>query len=128
MYPVLRPSPGAPDHFRPDAPAALVDAASAFVASAAFQFAKTMPTVPHWYTLRRVAEAQGTADGYDALRELIISHHYLRSWRGRSFRSVTLGGYSLWIMQTGLVLVNAKPAEPGDWHSEEPGLFEFLED
>jgi len=125
MYPVLRPNREVPDHFRSDAPPELVEAARAFVATAAFQFAKTMPTIPHWYTLRRVAEARGTADGYDALRELIISHHYLRSWRGRSFRSVTLGGYTLWIMQTGLVLVNAKPAEPGDWPSEQPTLFDF---
>lgn len=126
MYPVLRPTPGAPDHFRSDAPPTLVEAARAYVATAAFQFAKTMPTIPHWYTLRRVAEGRGTADGYDALRELIIEYHYLRSWRGRSFRSVTLGGLTLWIMQTGLILVNAKPAEPDDWPSEQPTLFEFL--
>lgn len=49
--------------------------------------------------------------------ELIVHLHYLRSWRGRSLRSVTLGSYMLWTIQTGLIRVNAKAAEPGDWQT-----------
>ncbi|WP_460518745.1 hypothetical protein [Humibacter antri] len=115
---------GAPDHYRLDAPDALVTTAREFVAGARWVYASTMPSAPHHYTLRKDAAAGHREAGYDALLSLILHHHYLREWRGRSFRGVTLGGLTMWIMQTGLVLVNAKPAEPDDWAA--PGLFDFL--
>lgn len=126
MFPALEPDHGVPDHYRPDAPPELVEAARIFVTNARWVFASTMPTIPHWYTLRRDAARVGNEAGYDALRQLIIEHHYLRDWRGRSFRGVTLCGLTMWIMQTGAILVNAKRAERLDFAQDAPGLFDFI--
>lgn len=126
-YPQLRPTPGAADHYRPDAPPQLVDAARDFIRIARWTWAVTFAeTAPHHYVTREAAERGGAADGYDALRELIVSHHYLREWNGRSFRGVTLDGLTLWIMQTGLIVINAKPAGPDDWEQSAPSLFDFI--
>jgi hypothetical protein len=125
-YPVLRPTAGAPEHFRPDAPPQLADAAREFVSIARWTFASSMPQYPHHHVTREAAERGSAAAGYDALRELIVSHHYLREWNGRSFRGVTVGGLTLWIMQTDLIVINAKPAERDDWEQSVPSLFDFL--
>jgi hypothetical protein len=84
-----------------------------------------MPQHPHHYVVRDREVAAGRGDGYDATRTLIVEHHYLREWNGRSFRGVTVGGLTLWIMQTGLIVINAKPAEPDDWESV-GSLFDFI--
>lgn len=76
--------------------------------------------------LRRIAEGHGTADGENALPRDDRSRHYVRSWHARRFGSVTFGGLTLWIMQTGLVLVNTKGAEPADWPSEQPTLSDYV--
>lgn len=129
LPPRLTPTPGAPDHFRPDAPAPLVQTSREFIASAHWVWAKTFADfAPHWYTLRRQARP---VEGYDALRTLIREHHYIRTWRGRSFRGVMLSGLTLWIMPDengpdgGSILVNAKPAERHDWTPERPALFDY---
>jgi hypothetical protein len=70
--------------------------------------------------------AAGRGDGYDFTRALIVEYHYLRERNGRCFRGVTLGGLTLWIMQTGLIVISAKPAEADDFGPSEPGLFDFL--
>jgi hypothetical protein len=115
------------DRYRPDAPTPLVNSAREFVGIARWTWAVTFAdTAPHHYVTRDAAERGGAAAGYDALRELIVSHHYLREWNGRSFRGVTLGGLTLWIMQTGLIVINAKPAEPDDWEESVPPLFDHL--
>lgn len=125
-HPVLRPSAGVPDHLRPDAPPALVASARSFVAGCRWTWAVTFANnAPHWYTLRRDAEAAHTAEGYDALRSLVLDHHYLRAWRGRSFRAVSVGGVMIWAMQTGGILLNGLPASPNDF-DQEPALFDFL--
>jgi hypothetical protein len=124
-YPVLRPTAGAPDHHRP-APLPLVETARAFVRAGSWTFAKTMPWAPHHYVVRQREAAAGRAEGYDALRALILDYHYLREWRGRSFRGVTLEGLTMWIMEDGLIVINAKPAEPDDFVSETPALFDHL--
>lgn len=114
--PTLRPRDGAPDHYSPDAPLPLVATSRAFVQRATWTYAATMPWARHWYTLRRSAARTGD---YDALRQLIREHHYVRRWKSRAFRAVNLGGLTLWIMEDdpgtsngGTVLINAIPAEP----------------
>ncbi len=125
-YPVLEPDPGVPDHYRPDAPPPLVATAREFVAVASWTFASTMPQHPHQYVTRNREAAAGRGAGYDALRDLILEHHCLRDWHGRSFRGVTLGGLTLWVMQTGLIVINAKSAERGDFTPSDPRLFDYL--
>jgi hypothetical protein len=125
-YPILRPDPRVRDHYRPSAPPTLVATAREFAAVASWTFAHTMPQHPHHYVTKQREAAAGRAAGYDALRDLILDHHYLRDWHGRSFRGVTLGGLTLWIMQTGLIVINAKPAEADDFEPIEPGLFDHL--
>jgi hypothetical protein len=124
-YPPLVPDPTVPDYHRP-APTALVETARTFVRAGAWTFAKTMPWAPHHYVVRQRETAAGRAEGYDALRALILDYHYLRDWRGRSFRGVTLEGLTLWIMEDGLIVINAKPAEPEDFRASTPRLFDFL--
>lgn len=126
MHPVLRPTPGAPDHYRLDAPQDLVDNARDFVATCTWTWAVTFAdSAPHWYTLRRNAERSGNAGGYDALRTLVLDHHYLRSWHGRSFRAVALDGVLVWAMQHGGVLLNGMPASIDDFE-QAPALFDHL--
>ncbi len=125
-HPVLRPSAGVPDYYRPDAPSTLVNEARAFVSGCRWTWASSFAdNAPHWYTLRGDAERAGTEAGYDALRALVLNHHYLRTWRGRSFRAVHLGGVLVWAMQTGGILVNGIPASPDDFE-QVPALFDFL--
>jgi hypothetical protein len=124
--PELVPNLDEPDHYRPEAPDDLVNEAREFVATATWTWAKTFARfAPHWYTLRRNARDKA---GYDALRTLIQRYNYARTWRTRTFRSITLDGRLLWIMPDdpgtsngGSVLINSKPAEPSDWAA--PGLF-----
>lgn len=123
--PSLVPNPGEPDHYRPEAPADLVNQAREFIATATWVWAKTYAKfAPHHYTLRRAAREKA---GYDCLRLLIREYNYPRTWRGREFRGITLDGLHLWIMPDdpdtengGSVLVNAKPAAADDWPKEQP--------
>lgn len=123
--PPLVAATGQPDHYRPDAPLPLVATARQFAeANTRWTWAVTYAKfAPHWYVLRREADQAG----YDALRKLIQRHHEIRTWRGRSFRAVTLAGLTLWIMPDdpgttngGTILINAKPAERADWSSPPP--------
>jgi hypothetical protein len=125
-YPQLVPTHGAPDHYRPDAPPELVETAREFVARCRWVYARTFHDfAPHWYTLRRDAEHDGTVAGFDALRGLVLDHHFLRAWNGRSFRAVTIGGHLVWAMQTGGILLNGLPAHSDDWE-QPPSLFDHL--
>lgn len=125
-HPPLVPNRDVPDRYRPDAPRELVEASRAFIGAASWTFASTMPRYPHHYVVKRREAAAGRGLGYDTLRTLIADHHYLREWGGRSFRSVTLDGLTLWIMQTGLIVINAKPADRADWSTSRPALFDSL--
>jgi hypothetical protein len=123
-YPILEPNRDVPDHYRPQAPQVIVELAREFIDAAEWTFASTMPQYPHHYVVKAREEAAGR-HGYGFLRALIVEYHYLREWNGRSFRAVTLSGLTLWIMQTGLIVINAKPAEPDDWETTGT-LFDFL--
>jgi hypothetical protein len=79
-----------------------------------FLFAITMADNPHWYALRHQAWEKGEGPGYEALYELVRWFYYLRWWHGRGYRSITLDGYSYWIMNDGF-LVNRKPADSAGW-------------
>lgn len=122
--PALVPNPAEPDRYRPESPDDLVRQAREFVATASWVWAKTYARfAPHHYTLRRQARSRA---GYDALRRLIYDYNYPRAWRTRTFRSITLAGLTLWVVDdtpgkqdAGTVLINAKPAAPSDW--DEPG-------
>jgi hypothetical protein len=65
-----------------------------------FVFAKTMPEIPHWYTMRRSWAADGSFDEAVALQRRI---GYVRSWppgaaRGRKYTYLNLNGFKYWTM------------------------------
>jgi hypothetical protein len=89
---------------RPDVE--LVARSRIYITASRWTFAKTMPTIPHWYVVRERAWAQSPemGEGHEALFVLIRDYHYNRPWRGRHFRSIDLGDSTFWIMEDGTVI------------------------
>jgi len=88
-----------------------------------WKFAKSMPTMPHWYTLRW----QWPAD-VDFLRvvRFIKTHGFDETFQGRKYRVLVLGGFKYWAMcglhvppkpfkREDLVIINRKPATAEDY-------------
>ena len=71
-----------------------------------WKFAKTMPHIPHWYTLRMNAKHD---QDFVTLVEFIRSHGYDENWGKRVHRYLDLDGWKYWTMGTRLestVLIN----------------------
>lgn len=93
-----------------------------------FQFAKTMPENPHWYTLRKkwgaggVADAEGDADfvwTVETIRGYGYKEKFKKSWYGM----FNANGYKYWTMGAPIpatILINRKPLHPRDELVPEP--------
>lgn len=81
-----------------------------------WRFAKTMPDNPHAYAVRPTDTRgdQRWAEHHEALFGLIRDWPWHRFFRGRPFRSVTVGGFTYWIIRDGQI-INRKPDEPAAW-------------
>ncbi|WP_308799547.1 hypothetical protein [Agromyces silvae] len=97
-----------PNRYHPDAPDWMIESAREYIAATTWTFAKTMADIPHWYTVRQRAQRAGLGTLHERLYLLIRDYHYIRRWRGGSYRSIDLDGYLYWIMQNGTV-INRKP-------------------
>lgn len=104
--------PAVPAHGRA-APAALVAKARGYVVAATWIYAATMPDNPHEYAVRQRAQSAGLGDGHEALNRLIRDYHEDRWWGGRTWRTIELDAWSLWIYDDGTV-INRKPID-GAW-------------
>jgi hypothetical protein len=67
-----------------------------YIASVKWQFAKTMPTSPHWYTLR--AKAPHLNDKFIELVLYIREHGYNKSFGKTKYRYLDIGEFSYWTM------------------------------
>lgn len=67
------------------------------IESLAWKFAKTMPTMPHWYTVR-VTDDDHLNGLYEQLYHYIKGNHYVKVFKGRKYKYCDIGEYSYWIM------------------------------
>lgn len=66
-----------------------------FVAASRWRFAKSMPRIPHFYTLRKDAKSD---EEFVAFVLFIRSHGYDDSFFSRTFRYLDLDGWQYWTM------------------------------
>lgn len=86
----------------------------AMVTAHEWQFAKTMPKTPHWYTLRR--KWASDAD-FVRFASLTREFGYDDPYRGKMFRAINVDGFKYWTMGAPLdktILVNRKPVPAKD--------------
>lgn len=62
-----------------------------------WKFAKSMPTIPHEYTVKSKTNRQDAED-YEKLFRYIYENHYIRYFYGKPYKYVDIDGYSYWIM------------------------------
>ena len=67
------------------------------IAGSPWRFAKTMPQIPHWYTLRKQAPSD---ENFVAFVELIRSHGYDDTHYSRTYRYLDVDGWQYWTMGT----------------------------
>lgn len=67
------------------------------IAASSWAVAKTMPRIPHSYTLRRDAPSD---ENFVAMVEVIRSHGYDERFFTRSYRYLDLDGWQYWTMGT----------------------------
>ena len=61
-----------------------------------FQFAKTMPEIPHWYSHKK---NWPDPYEYEEVVRLVQTYGYNRRWKNRKYyRSLTLNGHYYWTM------------------------------
>jgi len=65
-----------------------------WLAAAAWRFAKTMPEIPHEYTLRK----WNNGGEFEAAVRTIRAHGYQRTFRGRTYTYVNVGEHRFWTM------------------------------
>ena len=66
-----------------------------FIADHEWTFAKTMPQIPHWYTLRRKARRD---EDFAAFVQEIRLRGVVRQFGSRSFTYLDLDGWTYWTM------------------------------
>ena len=81
---------------------------------ALWTFAKTMPHIPHEYTVRQRSKAAGLGSGHEALWVLIRDYHIDRWWGGRTWRTVDLDGWAIWAVDDGMILTR-RAVEDSGW-------------
>lgn len=71
------------------------DEISTFIANNEWTFAKTMPQIPHWYTLRRKA---GREEDFVAFVQEIRFRGVQRPFGRRTFTYLDFDGWTYWTM------------------------------
>lgn len=71
------------------------DQISTFIANHEWTFAKTMPQIPHWYTLRRNAKRD---EDFAAFVQEIRFRGIVRQFGSKSFTYFDLDGWTYWTM------------------------------
>lgn len=68
-----------------------------YIASVRWQFAKTMPKNPHWYTVRTWNPDK--VEQFEALAQAIIDHGYDKKWWSMTYRYFDIDGFTYWFME-----------------------------
>ena len=66
-----------------------------WVAAGEWKFAKTMPEIPHWYTLR---EERQDDERFSLAVKFVYDNGRLGHWYGRARRYYDLDGFTYWAM------------------------------
>jgi hypothetical protein len=82
-----------------------------FISSVGWQFAKTMPHMPHEYTLGGRTTAgvpPAPASWYAWFEQQIADYGYQARFGGRSYRYLNVGTWKYWVLYTdgGLMIIN----------------------
>lgn len=67
----------------------------AWVAAGEWVFAKTMPDMPHWYTLR---EARQNDEAFNLAVQFVRENGRFGHWYGKPRRYYDLDGFTYWTM------------------------------
>lgn len=62
-----------------------------------WQFAKTMPQMPHWYTVRQRKDPEKN-ELYNILYRYIVENHYIEYFFRKPYKYCDIGEYKYWIM------------------------------
>lgn len=68
-----------------------------FIKGTKWQFAKTMPTAPHWYTLLKWC-TNNQRMGFGELVTSIFNHGEDVQWGRRTYKYLTIGEFKYWSM------------------------------
>ena len=71
------------------------DEISTFIANHEWTFAKTMPQIPHWYTLRRKAQS---SEQFSEFVQEIRFRGIVRQFGSKSFTYLDIDGWTYWTM------------------------------
>jgi len=83
----------------------------AFIAAAPWKFARTMPTNPHWYTVR----GQTPEDQFEAVVTYIRANGSKKTFGKTVYIYLDLDGFSYWTMGAPLdktIIINRAKADP----------------
>lgn len=105
-------NPTPPDRYAPEAGSLLVQRALGYIDVADWRFARTMANIPHWYCMRERAYLAGRGAAHEALFLLIKWHGYPRQFYSKSFVTVDLAGWKIWMITDGSFLNAAPIGEP----------------
>lgn len=84
------------------------------VNSFTWTFAKTMPTNPHEYIVRRQTASE---EDYVRLYNYIMENHYIEWFWRKPYKMVRIGDYKYWIMTDDIResrIINRKKIKGGD--------------
>ena len=88
-----------------------LDDVRAFIASARWIFARTMPENPHWYTLRR----ENPAADFESFVRFIRENGYRSEFQGYWYIKFDIDGWTYWTMGAPLeetILINRSESSP----------------
>ena len=105
-------TPTPPDRYDAEASPLLVQRARDYIEAASWRFASTMAGIPHWYVMRARAHPAGLGGGHEALYLLIKQHGYERRFYSKTFRTIDLDGWKVWMITNGDFLNTAPLGEP----------------
>ena len=69
-----------------------------FIDSHNWRFAKTMPQMPHWYTLKKNCVNRNDEHDFERFVMAIRQTGVPTEWRGRTYRYLKVGDYQYWTM------------------------------
>ena len=78
-----------------------------FIDKSSWRFAKTMPKIPHWYTLRKNADNRE----FDNAVQFIRAFGYDDWYWGKKYKAINVKGFKYWTMGAPIkktILINRK--------------------
>ena len=105
-------NPTPPDRYDAEASPLLVQRSRDYIEVADWRFARTMANIPHWYCMRERAYLAERGAAHEALFLLIKWHGYPRRFYSKTFLTVDLDGWKVWMITDGSFLNAAPLGEP----------------